>query len=291
MKPVSSAGGIYLVINLSVLLLFYKNLYFDAHNLFLNLANFYSFYLTILFIFIIGLIDDIIDLRPLQKTLYLLIVIYTALLLDNGIIIEELHFSFIDKKLYLNQGSIFITLFCIFVFINAFNMFDGTNLQAGLYSLIITIFFMLHSGYFNIFLPILTFLIFFIYHNYSGKIFLGNSGSHVFGFIFSWFFIKLYNLHIIPNVDDIILLMLIPGLDLARLFLWRTMKKSEFFVSDQNHIHHILMNKFSGIKLQIVISLLILTPIIIFNFTQIFFVSFFIGILIYSLLILLCRKN
>ena len=85
--------------------------------------------------------------------------------------------------------------------------------------------------------------------------------------------------------------MLIPGLDLARLFLWRTMKKSEFFVSDQNHIHHILMNKFSGIKLQIVISLLILTPIIIFNFTQIFFVSFFIGILIYSLLILLCRKN
>ena len=290
-KPVSSAGGIYLIINLCVLLLFYNNLYFNAQNLFLNLSNFYSFYLTALFVFFIGLIDDIVDLKPLKKSIYLLIIIYVALLIDNKIIIQELHFSFIDRVFYLRKASIFVTLFCIFAFINAFNMFDGTNLQAGLYSLIITILFILFSGYLNIFLPILAFLIFFIYYNSTGKIFLGNNGSHVLGFIFSWFFIRFYNDDIIPNIDNIILVMLIPGIDLIRLFFWRTIQRSEFFISDQNHIHHILMNKFSGIKLQIVIVSLILLPIIIFSFNEIFFISFFIGISIYFGLIYYCKKK
>jgi len=291
LKPVSSAGGIYLIINLSVLLLFYKNFYFNSQNFFLNLPNFYSFYLTTLFVFFIGLIDDIIDLKPLKKTIYLFIVIYIALLIDEGIIIDELHFSFIDRIFYLRKASIFFTLFCIFAFINAFNMFDGTNLQAGFYSLVVTIFFTLHSGYFNMFLPIFAFLIFFIYFNSTGKIFLGNNGSHILGFIFSWFFIKFYNVNLISNIDDIILIMLIPGMDLIRLFFWRTIKKSDFFISDQNHIHHILMNKFTGIKLQMIIVFLVLTPIIIFNFTQIFFVGFVIGILNYIGIILFCKKS
>ena len=290
-KPVSSNGGFYLIINLCALLLFYKNIYIDSKNLFLNLPNFYSFYLTTLLIFIMGVIDDIVDLRPLKKSIYLFILIYSALLIDESLVIEELHFSFIDKIFYLKQASIFFTLFCIFIFINAFNMFDGTNLQAGFYSLIITIFFILHSGYLNIFLPILTFLIFFIYHNSFGKIFLGNSGSHTLGFIFSWFFIKLYNINIIPNIDDIILIMLIPGLDLIRLFYSRTIKKSDFFISDKNHIHHILMNKFNGIKLQLIIVLLVLIPLIIFNYSQMFFISLIIGISNYTILVLFCKKK
>ena len=90
---------------------------------------------------IAGLSEAWTDLKPLKKTIYLFIVIYIALLMDEGIIIDELHFSFIDRVFYLREASIFFTLFCIFAFINAFNMFDGTNLQAGLYSLVITIFF------------------------------------------------------------------------------------------------------------------------------------------------------
>ena len=85
--------------------------------------------------------------------------------------------------------------------------------------------------------------------------------------------------------------MLIPGLDLIRLFYSRTIKKSDFFISDKNHIHHILMNKFNGIKLQLIIVLLVLIPLIIFNYSQMFFISLIIGISNYTILVLFCKKK
>jgi UDP-GlcNAc:undecaprenyl-phosphate GlcNAc-1-phosphate transferase len=290
-NPTPSSGGFYLIINLSVLLLFYKSEYFDSKNLLLNLRHFYSFYFTILLIFFVGFIDDLVDLSALKKTFFLSIAIYMAILIDPDLIISSLHFSFADKIFYLKDISIFFTLFCIFIFISAFNMFDGTNLQSGLYSLSIIIIFILYSGYINLFLPIIAFLIFFIFYNSQGKIFLGNAGSHAMGFTLSWFFIKLYNKDIIPNVDEVILIMLIPGLDLARLFITRLIKNTAFFTADQNHIHHIIMNKFTGYKLQLIILFLVLFPITIFYLTKIFFLSLIFGIINYFVLIYTFKKN
>jgi UDP-GlcNAc:undecaprenyl-phosphate/decaprenyl-phosphate GlcNAc-1-phosphate transferase len=290
-NPTPSSGGFYLIINLSVLLLFYKSEYFDSKNLLLNLRHFYSFYFTILLIFFVGFIDDLVDLSALKKTFFLSIAIYMAILIDPDLIISNLHFSFADKIFYLKDISIFFTLFCIFIFISAFNMFDGTNLQSGLYSLSIIIIFILYSGYINLFLPIIAFLIFFIFYNSQGKIFLGNAGSHAMGFTLSWFFIKLYNKDIIPNVDEVILIMLIPGLDLARLFITRLIKNTAFFSADQNHIHHIIMNKFTGYKLQLIILFLVLFPITIFYLTKIFFLSLIFGIINYFVLIYTFKKN
>ena len=44
---------------------------------------------------------------------------------------------FYSETINLGRYGIFFTLFCFLVFLNAFNMFDGINLQSCLYSLII----------------------------------------------------------------------------------------------------------------------------------------------------------
>ena len=70
-EPVPCNGGVYLMINIFLLIFFYKSIYLNSQNLFLNLSNFYSFFITSLLIFILGVIDDLIDLSALKKTLYI----------------------------------------------------------------------------------------------------------------------------------------------------------------------------------------------------------------------------
>ena len=289
-EPVPCNGGVYLMINIFLLIFFYKSIYLNSQNLFLNLSNFYSFFITSLLIFILGVIDDLVDLSALKKTLYLLLLIVVALLVDNSLEIKTLNFSFIETSLYLKKFSILFSALSIFLFITAFNMFDGTNSQAAIYSIIIILFFLLKTSYYYIFFPISLFFLFFIFFNARGKIFLGNNGALLISFIFSWFFIQFYNKGIIINADEIILIMLIPGLDLVRLFFIRTIDKRSFFIADNNHLHHILMKKFDKFKLQFLIFGLVLIPIIIFYFTKVFFISFFLGIIIYFLIIYYFNK-
>ena len=42
----------------------------------------------------------------------------------------NLNFEFMDKNIILNDISLFFTLFCMLVLVNAINMFDGINLKA-----------------------------------------------------------------------------------------------------------------------------------------------------------------
>ena len=101
----------------------------------------------------------------------------------------------------------------------------------------------------------------FSYLNYRNKTFLGDSGSLLLAFIISYFFIKLYNLNYVKFADEIVLYMLIPGLDLIRLFIFRIIKKKSPLRSDRNHLHHLLLNKFSLNKTLVLILLLISFPI------------------------------
>ena len=122
-------------------------------------------------------------------------------------------------------------------------MFDGINLQSSFYSLFI--FFYILFFYSNsLFIKILIIsLIAFSYLNLKNKSFLGDSGSLLISFIISYLFIKLYNYEYIKYADEIVLFMLIPGLDLTRLFIMRILKKKNPLTSDRNHLHHVLIKK------------------------------------------------
>ena len=159
-------------------------------------------------------------------------------------------------------------------------MFDGINLQSSISSLIIFFYISIFSKfclakYSNYF------FIFFCYLNYKNKSFLGDSGSLLLGFIISYIFIKLYNLKKIEFADDIVIFMIIPGIDLLRLFIIRLVDKRNPLSSDRLHLHHLLMNKFNLTQSLFIIIFLIISPIYL-NYLNINnFINIFVSIFLY----------
>ena len=141
-------------------------------------------------------------------------------------------------------------------------MFDGINLQSFSYSLIIFFYiFVFHLDVILIQILLIS-LIAFGYLNFKNKSFLGDSGSLLLSFIISYIFIKLYNFNMINFADEIVIFMLIPGIDLIRLFLIRILNKRNPLSPDRLHLHHLLLSKFSHKETLIIIIILILLPII-----------------------------
>ena len=88
-----------------------------------------------------------------------------------------------NNKISTNQLAFYISMISIFYFMNAINMFDGIDVQTPLYLVLIFVFLILKGEKIVIFLLIPG--IFFLYLNFMGKCFLGNSGSYFLGFIIS----------------------------------------------------------------------------------------------------------
>ena len=86
-------------------------------------------------------------------------------------------------------------------------------------------FFFIKNIFVEFFIVIILANLLFSYLNYNSKTFLGNSGSFFLPFLFGSLFISAYNNN--PNIyaDEIVILMLIPGIDLMRLFFLRIIKK------------------------------------------------------------------
>ena len=163
------------------------------------------------------------------------------------------------------------------VFMNAFNMFDGINLQSSSYSLIILISIPLIYKL-NLFILILIiYFLFFSLFNFNNKSFLGDNGTLLISFMIGYIFIKLYNKEIFNFSDEVVLFMLVPGIDLIRLFIERIYNKKNPLSFDRNHIHHLLLNKYSYLRTIVYLNFLIIFPII-FNY---FFISNLLTILIF----------
>ena len=262
----SSIGGLIFFLNL-IFLTFYIsiNLKSEFIMLFENQVQFYLFFFVSSALFLIGYLDDKIDLSANLKIFFLIFLIILILFLDNNLLISELNFSFSETIYNLNKFNYLFTIFCFIAFINAFNLFDGINSQIGSYVLfILTIFFLIDLDIFilvTLLYPTIVFLIF----NSKGKIFLGNAGSYLLGFIISYIFVKSYNNFDNIYADEIFFIMLFPGLDMTRLFFLRIRDKKNPFSSDRNHFHHLLLNKFNHNITLLITILLFTTPYIIFK--------------------------
>ena len=96
---------------------------------------------------------------------------------------------------------------------------------------------------FIIIISILTYL----FLNYKEKTFLGDSGTYLISYIISIFFIKYYNSDKLFLCDEIFMLMILPGLELIRLFIIRIYGRKNPLMPDRNHIHHLISSKFKNI--------------------------------------------
>ena len=292
-KPVPLAGGSIIFLNLTLYFIFIsnnQNLLFNEI-IFKNYENFVLFFVISFFIFSLGFMDDKLNISASKKFLVVSIIIILILFFDNLLNIKIIKFSFFNKEIYLSQYSLLLTWFCFLVFLNAFNMFDGINLQSCSYSMII--FLSILGFYTNSLLAkiIIISILTFSYLNIRSKSFLGDSGSLLIAFIIGYFFIKLYNRGLINSTDEVVIYMLVPGIDLIRLFFKRIFLKRNPLSSDRFHLHHLLLLKYSyNITITILITL-ILFPIILSNLGFNKLIVILIFLLIYWMLLILVSSK
>ena len=287
-KKISLAGGLIIFFNIFFILFCYSFESIQFENLIKYLFNndnnnlfIFLFYLTVIFLF--GFFDDKLDISANKKIIFLSIFIFFSINLDSNLVVSEINFSFSENIFFLEQFEIIFTTLCFLLFINAFNMYDGINLQAGLYSIyIFIIFFFFSENY--IFLIILIPLITFLYFNFKNKIFLGNSGSYLIGFLISYFTIKIFNNFNNIYSDKLFLLMLMPGFDMLRLFIFRLLNKKNPFKSDTYHFHHLLFSNYNFTYALIINFFLSIMPFILGFFIPSYIALLFFFILYFSLL-------
>jgi UDP-GlcNAc:undecaprenyl-phosphate GlcNAc-1-phosphate transferase len=219
----------------------------------------FIFICSLIIIFVIGFVDDKVKLSAKLRLALLTIIISINLLVNPELNISLIKLSFISP-FSIGELSFFWTLLCFLLFINAFNFFDGLNLQSVGLIYSICIFFLYKNIFFDFFIIVFIANTLFLYLNYQSKTFLGNSGSFFLPFLFGALFISSYNN--IPSVmaDEIVVLMLIPGWDLLRLFFLRIMHKKNPMSADNNHIHHYLIKKFSQTKSVMIVQSIIWIP-------------------------------
>ncbi|MEO9483357.1 MAG: MraY family glycosyltransferase [Ekhidna sp.] len=202
-------------------------------------------------IFLLGVRDDLSSLQANHK---LVVQIFSATLIVffGGIKISGLNGLFGVETFPWVFDELF-TVFVIVVMTNAFNLIDGIDGLAGCIALIIASFLgwaAYQSGYLvdsaiacSIAGASLAFL---LYNWYPSKVFMGDTGSMVFGFMLTALMIKFLTT---PSPPSVILspvatslaLFVLPVYDTLRVFLIRFFTGRHPLSPDRNHIHHVLL--------------------------------------------------
>ena len=287
-KKISLLGGVIFFLNLSIFLIYSSLLSpYDNLSIFGFTTNFsYSiFIISCCTIFCIGILDDKINLSVRLRLLFLVIIVILNLLFNEMLIIKQVRLSFSDS-FFIGNFSYLWTLICFLLLINAFNFFDGLNVQSSGLIFAICFFFLFNNFFIEIILVIIIANIFFLYLNFNSKTFLGNSGSFFLPFLLGSLLISSYNNNPQINADQIVILLLIPGLDLFRLFFYRLINKKNPFKGDREHIHHYLLKKFSKTNSALIIQFLIWIPLLISEVWNNFFIAFMIQLIFYIFLII-----
>lgn len=285
-------GGFIIIFN--ILLYFFISWHFKSIPIFpthgYSINNQLSFYIPLFSFFILGAFDDKREINSKIKLLLQVIIIFITLILNQDLLIKNLFTQFLNLHIDSSIISFFFTFVCFIIFINAFNMFDGINFQIVLYSffLLIIIFYKIGINLGDVVLLIS--FITFLYLNSRGKCFMGDGGTLPISFLISYILVYHYNLNYILKADEILLMLIIPVLDLIRLFISRISDKKSFYCPDRNHIHHLLFDKFSLFFSLVILSLIVILPLLFYYIGINSLLCILISIIMYSITIYKLKK-
>lgn len=255
LRKIPNLGGIAIFYSIAVCLPVF------AYELF-DLYKFLSASLVILLF--IGVMDDIVVMRAYKKLIAqilvsALIVIVSDVRIRNlfGVFgIYELNYVF----------SVIFSIVTFIIIINAFNLIDGIDGLAGSYSMICSALFGIsyfRLGEYNYPLVILSAVIVgsvlaFLYYNLSNyrkyKIFMGDTGSMILGFLLAFTAICFIDIFIDKKMPGIpryhlesapviaVAILALPIIDTLNVIILRLLSKQSIFQADRNHIHHKLLD-------------------------------------------------
>ena len=285
-NPVSLIGGLIILLNLYLIIFFLKILALD--NIIFE-GNF-SYIILILgtLFFIIGFIDDLKNLSPNIKLISIIISIFLITVFFPEIKLEHIKVTFLKYNYSFEGFSLIFIILSFALLANAINMFDGINLQLILYTLFVFFIFIL-KGFLPVFFILISICFIFLgLLNYKNKVFIGDGGCYLISAIIGCSFI--YQYKSFDNFlygDQVFLILLIPSLDMLRLFVVRIVRGKHPFKGDLKHIHHMVDGfvKNKNITILITIGLCIFPSILMLTGLETYFILF-LNLIIYLSLIL-----
>lgn len=208
-------------------------------------------------LFFIGIKDDLVGIDPNKKILFqvlaaLILIFFGDLRVDY--LYGILGFHHIEEII-----SILLTCFIFIALTNAINLIDGIDGLAGGIATIASATFggwFLLTNHFTMACLAFTLagaLIGFLRFNFSktSKIFMGNTGSLIIGFMLAFFAVRFVNLNASFRYESTaffnapiiaVIILIVPIFDTLRVFLVRILAGRSPFSADRNHMHHILLD-------------------------------------------------
>lgn len=212
--------------------------------------------LTILFI--VGLKDDLVVLSPGAKLMAQVFAV-AFILVNPSFTIDSLN-GFLNINEIPYYLYLVIAGFMMLTIINSYNLIDGIDGLASVVGMVImviytTIFYLSHEYFFALLaITMNASLMAFLGFNLSSdkKIFMGDTGSLIVGFVISILTLKFLALKpqdytelpfLLENAPLIaISILIVPLFDTARVFAIRIANKKAPFSPDRNHTHHVLID-------------------------------------------------
>lgn len=229
-----------------------------------ELFDLYKFlFASLIILLYIGVMDDIVVMRAYKK-LVAQIIVSSLIVIGSDIRIKSL-FGILGIYELGYIVSILFSIITFIVLINAFNLIDGIDGLAGGYSVICSGLFGIsyyRLGEYNYPLVVLSAIIIgtvlaFLYYNLSNyrtnKIFMGDTGSMLLGFLLAFTSICFIDIFIdkeLPNVPRYhlqsapaiaVAILILPIVDTLNVIIVRVCNKKSPFDADKNHIHHKLL--------------------------------------------------
>ena len=222
--------------------------YFESQHLFIIAA--------LILIFFFGLRDDIAPLAPLKK-LSGQVIASLIVILYCDIRLSGLHGLFgIHSMSWIT--SVFCTIFVMLFIINSFNLIDGIDgLSSGLGIISSFVFGILFFVYGDLMMSVLAFSLcgalfgFIPFNFYKARIFMGDTGTMTTGFILAVLSVHFMEFSSEVSVNSwfsyssaptlVLAALIIPVVDMMRVFIIRIIRFRSPFSADRNHIHHRLM--------------------------------------------------
>ncbi|REC45555.1 MULTISPECIES: glycosyltransferase family 4 protein [Chryseobacterium] len=229
-----------------------------------EIFDLYKFlFASLIILLYVGIMDDIVVMRAYKK-LVAQIVVSAFIVIGSDVRIRNLFGIFGIYEIHYLVSVIF-TIITFIILINAFNLIDGIDGLAGGYSLICSALFGIsyyRLGEYNYPLVILSVVLIgsvlaFLYYNLSNlratKIFMGDTGSMLLGFLLAFTCICFIDIFIDKNMVSVpryhlksapvvaVAILILPIVDTLNVILVRLWNKKSPFEADKNHIHHKLL--------------------------------------------------
>ena len=253
LRKIPNLGGIAVFFSLGVCAPIFAYELFDRYKF---------LFASLIILFFVGIMDDIMVLRAYKKLLAQILV-SALMVVGSDVRIRSLFgvFGVYEINYY---ASVIFSILTFIILINAFNLIDGIDGLAGSYTVATSALFgisFFRLGEHNDPLVILCAILIaaslgFLYYNLSNKrstkIFMGDTGSMILGFLLSFTAISFIEIFIAKK-DDVyyhlqsapviaVAILILPIVDTITVIITRLYHGKSIMSPDKNHIHHKLLN-------------------------------------------------